>query len=184
MLCFCDIPPQSLDIHMEKYGRFGIAFPKGLLVREGATPVHYVAWNARNRDVGIGPTSVGQRFDELFTELRRLRLRLESYISAVDGAPAYLTKMSPPTTPEGHQILGRFSGIEGELDELVFARIKFFEDGLPEDHVDNYYMEREWRKPDGFSFQLSDVSRIILPKDYEERFRADIPDYSGPILLV
>jgi len=58
MLCFCDIPPGQLQIHMQKYGSFGIAFSKQFLVHRGATPVHYVPRNASNRSVGIGPRTV------------------------------------------------------------------------------------------------------------------------------
>lgn len=45
---------------MKKYGPFGVAFAKQLLLRSGATPVHYVARNARHRGVGIGPRTVQQ----------------------------------------------------------------------------------------------------------------------------
>ena len=46
MLCFCDIPPGQLQIHMRKYGSFGIAFSKHFLLRRGATPVYYVPRNS------------------------------------------------------------------------------------------------------------------------------------------
>src|ERR1039457_5940254 len=45
-VCFCDIPLGDLDLHVRKYGAFGIAFLKSLLVPRGATPVFYVAENA------------------------------------------------------------------------------------------------------------------------------------------
>lgn len=81
MLCFCDIPPGQLKIHMQKYGSFGIAFCKNFLVRYGATPVTYVARNARNHGIGIGPQNVGERFDELRAELQRVGIDLEEYVT-------------------------------------------------------------------------------------------------------
>jgi hypothetical protein len=184
MLCFCDIPPGQLKIHMQKYKSFGIAFPKQFLLRQGATPVHYVPRNARNRAIGIGPQNVADRFDELRAELQRVRVDLEEYVTRIDGAPTFLWKRSPPSTPDGHRLLGRFSALESEFEELVFARIKFFTEGLPEDHPENYYMEREWRLHDGLAFRLGDIARIILPRDYREQFQVDVPDYTGEVLLV
>jgi hypothetical protein len=94
MLCFCDIPPGQLKIHMQKYKSFGIAFPKQFLLRQGATPVHYVPRNARNRAIGIGPQNVADRFDELRAELQRVRVDLEEYVTRIDGAPTFLWKRS------------------------------------------------------------------------------------------
>jgi hypothetical protein len=184
MLCFCDIPPGQLGIHIQKYGSFGIAFSKQFLLRQGAVPVHYVPRNASNRGVGIGPRTVAERFDTLQAELQRVRFDLEEYVTRVDGAAAYLSKLSPPNTPMGHQLLGRFSWLQTELEELVFARMKFFTEGLPEDHDENFYMEREWRLHDGLAFRLEDISRIFLPQDYSEQFHEAIPDYTGPVCSV
>ncbi len=46
-VCFCDIPSADLRIHIGKYGRFGLALPKTFLIRSGASPVFYIARNAR-----------------------------------------------------------------------------------------------------------------------------------------
>jgi hypothetical protein len=181
MLCFCDIPRGQLKIHTQKYGPFGIAFSKQFLLRRGATPVHYVPRNACNRAVGVGPQNVGERFDELRAELGRVRADLEEYVTGIDGAPTYLSKRSPPGTPEGHRVLGRLSALQSEFEVLVFARIKFFTEGLPEDHRENYYMEREWRLHDGLAFRLGEIARIFLPLDYRQQFHEDVPDYTGDV---
>lgn len=179
MLCFCDIPRGQLHVHMQKYSSFGIAFPKEALVRQGANPVHYVARNARNRTVlGVGPQTIGEQFDELNAELQRIRFDLEEYITRIDGSPAFLFKLSPPNTPAGHRLLGRFSALQSEIESLVFAQIKFFTAGLPEDHLQNFYMEREWRLRDGLAFRPEDIARIIIPADFVERFRRDRPEYA------
>jgi len=181
MLCFCDIPPEQFHIHIKKYGPFGIAFSKAALSRQGANPVHYVVRNARNRAIGMGVPTIGDRFDELRAELQRVRFDLEEYVRGIDGPPKFLSKLSPPSTPPGHKILGRFSALETEIESFVFAQIKFFTAGLPEEHRENFYMEREWRIPEGHAFRLEDIARIIVPKDYEVRFRRDVPDYTGEL---
>jgi len=159
MLCFCDIPPRQLKIHIQKYGSFGIAFSKQFLLRQGATPVHYVTRDASNRAVGIGsPRTVAERFDGLRAELQRVRFDLEEYITRIDRATPFLSKLPAPNTPLGHQLLGRFSALQSHFEELVFARMKFFTTGLPEDHDENFYMEREWRLHDGLAFYLGDIA--------------------------
>lgn len=191
MLCFCDIPhrpPEQLKIHMQKYGKggpFGIAFFKKFLLHHGATPVYYVARNACNRAIGMGgPQNLGERFDELRAELRRVRIDLEAYVTRTDGAGTFLSKLSQPNTPFGHRLLGRFAALESEFEELVFARTKFFKEGLAEDDSENYYMEREWRLPDGLAFRLGNIARLILPRDYCEQFHVDVPEYTGEVCLV
>jgi len=185
MLCFCDIPQDQLEIHMKKYGRFGIAFPKQFLLNHGATPVYYVARNARNHAIGVGgPRNVAERFDQLRSEIQSTRIDLEKYVTRIDGAPAFLSKLPSRGTPEGHRVLGRFAALAGEFEELIFARTKFFTVGLSDDAHENYYMEREWRLPDGLSFRLENIARIILPRDYCQRFHGDVPDYNGEVLPV
>jgi hypothetical protein len=99
MLCFCDIPPGQLKIHMQKYGSFGIAFSKQFLLRQGATPVHYTPRDASNRAVGIGgPRTVAERFDGLRAELQSVRFDLEEYVTRIDGATPFLSKLPASLT--------------------------------------------------------------------------------------
>jgi hypothetical protein len=81
-LCFCDIPEDQLRVHIEKYGPFGIAFPKDLLIRKGASPVFYVARNAsvENLEPGIGERTLGQRFDQLQRDLAMTTEAFERYV--------------------------------------------------------------------------------------------------------
>jgi hypothetical protein len=59
--------------------------------------------------------------------------------------------------------------------------VKAFDSRLPEEDVNNYYMEREWRVLGNVQFALADIERVIFPRAYAERFRRDIPDYMGQI---
>ena len=78
-VCFCDIPPGDLDVHMQKYSRFGVAFTKDFLVDLGAAPVMYVPGRGRPallpfhlyaRGV-VSSNSVA--FDEFWRRYQRLR---------------------------------------------------------------------------------------------------------------
>src|SRR5579871_1970869 len=39
LVCFCDIPKSQLQIHVRKYGPFGLSFPKLFMVSRRARPV-------------------------------------------------------------------------------------------------------------------------------------------------
>ena len=67
------------------------------------------------------------------------------------------------------------------LDLLVFAFIKYFDDSASDEDESNVYMEREWRVIGDVSFTLTDVHRVFMPKRYAERFRADLPNYTGQL---
>jgi len=44
-------------------------------------------------------------------------------------------------------------------------------------------MEREWRVPEGFAFHRDGIARLIVPRDFADQLRSDMPDYSGPVLI-
>jgi hypothetical protein len=75
------------------------------------------------------------------------------------------------------------SALQNDLEFLVFGQLKFFAVGLAEDDPDNFYMEREWRVPEGLAFGLDDIARIIMPRDFADQFRVDVSGYSGPITI-
>jgi len=66
-VCFCDIR-EDLRIHVGKYGPFGLAFPKGFLIDSGASPVFYIAREARTSTVASGYHDIprGDAFDGEF----------------------------------------------------------------------------------------------------------------------
>ena len=69
IVCFCDIPADDLGLHMDKYGPFGISFPKPFLCQQGANPVFYVARDAR---AVLSRERENDTFGRLFTqEIRR-----------------------------------------------------------------------------------------------------------------
>src|SRR5215207_10047622 len=53
VVCFCDIPVTDLNLHMNKYSRFGLSFLKPFLISKGASPVMYVANNSRALPFGL-----------------------------------------------------------------------------------------------------------------------------------
>lgn len=98
----------------------------------------------------------------------------------------YLVDTNIPSELTRDQPDARVAGFlrTAEFEELVFARIKFFTAGLPEENRENYYMEREWRLHDGLPFRLGDIARIFLPRGYCQQFHEDVPDYTGEVFPV
>jgi Putative abortive phage resistance protein AbiGi, antitoxin len=159
-ICFCDIPVTDLEIHMNKYSRFGLSFLKRFLIGKGANPVMYVAENSQalsfrlpesTRDEPWPRRRVFERNIELLEEYRR------------DNR-------------------GKFPmNLEYFLDILVLPFIKYFDDSASDEHKANVYMEREWRVIGDVKFALADVHRVFMPERYAERFRADLPNYNGQL---
>src|SRR5215211_8558382 len=158
-ICFCDIPVTDLEIHMNKYSRFGLSFLKDFLVGKGANPVLYVANNSPALPFGLpgfgdGPYPRRRVFEgniQLFRDFHRKML--EEF-----PLPLYFF-----------------------LNMTVFSFIKFFDDSTSDEVEANVYMEREWRVLGDVNFALADVHRVFMPESYAEHFRADLPNYIGQL---
>ncbi len=168
IVCFCDIPEADFEIHMRKYSRFGIAFKKSFLVPKGATPVHYVAKNST-----LPPADDRcSYFDRMIGEFFSL---FDSFQSSLARSPA---------SSEADEIRRRIIDLRRFLEFGIFSFVKFFDDTYPDDHPENFYMEREWRLLGAVKFDLLDVERIIMPREYAAQFRTDVPQYVGQLSFV
>jgi hypothetical protein len=163
-VCFCDIPVPDLPLHMGKYGPFGIAFAKPFLIAKGANPAFYWAGNALARG-----RSRRAYLDDMVGHFHWLTDRLRAdYPYPEDGTGAF-------------GVRDRLDRVIDFVNQYVLCFIKIFDDTLPDEDPDNFYMEREWRVAGGVAFSLEDVQRIILPRAYAERLRRDVPGYFGQI---
>ena len=175
-VCFCDIPVLGLGIHMTKYGTVGLSFAKPFLVSKGASPVFYVAKNALTEvdyDEDGKPRQEitrGQLFDSSIFTFTKLHVERKLWVweqRQVEADVAdHLSALSIPSW---------------FLHYYVFGQVKCFDSTLAPGHRDNFYMEREWRIPGDLKFSDGDVTRVILPRDYVDRFRTAVPHYKGPI---
>lgn len=57
----------------------------------------------------------------------------------------------------------------------VFAFMKFFDESLPEEHRENFYMEREWRVAGFVTFELCDIQRVYVARGYRDRIELEFP---------
>ncbi len=180
IVCFCDIPLSGLGLHMEKYGSFGIAFRKSFLVTKGANPVFYVAKDSILPGDQLVPTGSGA------PEIRRGVTRADIMDRIHAEALSLSTKTHEAMIGEScdqafRDYLLRVDLLHLLLYQAALAFVKPFDSSEPEDSVNNYYMEREWRIYGDVLFAVHDVARIILPATYADRFRGDFPDYGGEL---
>jgi Putative abortive phage resistance protein AbiGi, antitoxin len=177
---FCDIPAQDFAIHMDKYGSFGLSFLKSFLVKRGANPAFYIAADSvlSPDDAAAvvfrgsrspGPLTRGTLMERLIQEHMVTDYRLSSM--AFDGrSGSAVTAALATGSSVGDMIRSHF---------LSFCVP--FDSAKTDADLENYYMEREWRVVGDVRFDLDDVFRVILPKGYAKRFRADRPNYSGQV---
>ena len=45
----------------------------------------------------------------------------------------------------------------------------------------HFYMEREWRVLGDVRFSALDVERVVLPREFANRLRSDLPHYNGQV---
>lgn len=157
MVCFCDIPLDSVSIHMGKYGRFGLAFTKAFMKTKGCNPVYYVSRESPCTDHRYGQNDPRRevRWGDFFQ-------------TAFNGWYPTIKDRDP----------SKLSPIENLLLWYIFGHVKFFDSTLDEDDLKNYYMEREWRIIGRMEFAMDDVARVILPSCYVSRFRARFSDFA------
>jgi hypothetical protein len=180
VVCFCDIPVEDFDLHMQKYSHFGLSFLKQFLVGKEANPVFYIARDATDRYPSIHGRRLGkpmidrgESFDAFFLAYREGFNRLFPWVS-MNGpgrkdVPAELLK-----------VLEELMMLKSFLNDL-FSYFKFFDTKESEASTRNFYMEREWRTRGVLEFSLDDVHRVIFPAAYARRFRRDFPDFFGQI---
>lgn len=168
--CYADIPFEALSLHVNKYGKFGIGFPRSRLTRYDARPVMYIPmrsddWASPNgrallRDIEAAVKGFNESVVETLAEETLEHRRLGEVPSTHEGA---------------------ISAVESVLHKDFLAFIKPFNSELPHNNPDNFYMEREWRKYGNMKFEVADISRVVVAKGFKGQALADFPAYADLI---
>ena len=181
---FCDIPVPDFAIHMEKYGSFGLSFLKSLLVTRGANPAFYIAADSIvSPDGGAAALAfLVSRPPEPLTRSALMERLIQEYMVGDHrlSRMAFGERRDSGLTAEGIA-LATTSALGGMIRSHFLSFCVPFDSGKTDADLENYYMEREWRVLGAVRFDLDDVFRVILPKAYAKRFRADLPKYSGQV---
>ncbi|MCI0607962.1 MAG: abortive infection system antitoxin AbiGi family protein [Anaerolineae bacterium] len=173
IVCFCDIPDDELSLHMSKYSEFGIGFQKSFLIPLDVRPVFYLPL-ASISIIGDLQRPQWQSFDNLIKELFGLiTFQIMQELKRPGLKP---NQPSPQMT--------RLSQMFEFLTRDVFGFVKVFDDTLSMNDPKNYYMEREWRSTASISFQLNNISSIILPTEFIDQFLNDFSSFNGNVKSV
>lgn len=174
MTCYADIPFSSLDIHVKKYGKFGVSFKREYLIKFGARPVMYVP---------LSDNHWGSPFGE------KLLLNIEAIYK---GFHEHVAVKNEPLIEKKGRFIGDSPQNEiqaiDQIDKIVakdfLAFIKPFNSHLDSTHPDNFYMEREWRKLGNLVFNPDDVVKIIVAKGFESQLAKAFPHYKSKIIEI
>lgn len=172
--CFCDIPFETLGIHMKKYGMFGLSFSREFLIKRGARPVIYMPMQPSDTQRGWGTIHCESL-------LHAIEQKWKGFYELVVSPVAQDTRTSSfgqkPTSTED-----AIRDMDDVFTQHFLAFIKPFNSELPDEHPDNFYLEREWRKFGNLGFQPREVMRVIVSRDYVERLKKEHPTYSEVIV--
>lgn len=170
--CFCDIHLSQLQaVHLAKYGRFGIGVDRRLLAEWGARPIGYLPLLKT-----VPFTWTNRLGHELMACWRWLNHFFEDD-GPVDETTAKIWGASPAS--------GKEAALEAAdlLTRDVMAFLKFYDVELPDDHPENYYMEREWRKYGALPLELP-LRQIVVPAEYSDRVADRFPHLAAKVVVL
>ncbi len=207
IICFGDIPRPDLLSHCERYSYFGLALTKEFLISKGARPVMYVpsgalAHKKKNQTIEVAFDEFSERHE------RRKDSTMGPMMAQAAAASKIIAESESQIHPDGSKTLPpavnelvantlfpdpggdpdkAFTKFREDIDVALYRHfldlhimgfVKFFDPALPDDHINNFYMEREWRVMGNVSFSLGDVREVYLPEEYISRLKEDT-GYSG-----
>ena len=176
-ICFCDIPVESLSIHIKKYGPFSLSFSKRFVSNNGGKPVIYVPLKSM---ASIGQGSRGSDLPQkLRTVIQSLR-ELEKIRSNAD----YNESINDRQT---RRLVSKTIAQGQFLTKEFYYFIKLFDEDLPLEHRKNYYMEREWRIVNNpiqpqLQFSISNIKHIIVPGEFRGQILRMFPNVESKLI--
>lgn len=173
VICLADIPLEHLEVHVSKYGAFGLALSKALLLKYGARPVTYMPFSITDKGSPFGK--------ELLRDIEQVYRGFHEHVVQPGGRrrPSRMHVIgNKPASAED-----AIAGLDSIFAKEFLAFVKPFDSALPPQHPECYYAEREWRKYGNQRFQPSDVARLVVREGYGPRLRRDVPPFANVPLL-
>jgi len=171
--CYADIPSNSLSIHVNKYGKFGLGLPRNLLIQFGARPVTYIPMRSDDWRSNHGLTLLR----DIEATVKGFNQHIVKKNTVQQSKPRSLGKI-PDTTQE------TITCLESMIYKDFLAFIKPFNSELADDDPNNFYMEREWRKYGNMKFEPVNLTKIFVAKGYKERVETDYPEYKNTVIEI
>ena len=177
-ICFCDIPRQSLRLHMDKYSHFGISFTKRYLASKGAKPVIYIPIKSR---IPGGKSNRGKYIPRHFRNVLSSLLEVHESKETINRILSSKQRIRDAVNASANE----WSFLAKEF----YYFIKMYDEDLAEDHDKNYYMEREWRLVKSptrttLNFTLEDINVVIVPFNFSYRLLSEFESLGNRILQI
>ncbi|WP_178123542.1 abortive infection system antitoxin AbiGi family protein [Pseudomonas sp. JG-B] len=169
IVCFCDIPLQSMEIHHSKYGRFGVGIDRSYLAQHGCRPVMYFPY---------APSDWGKAYGRCLIEDIEATYRALYRVADEEDVEEYSRSMGE--VPE-HALM---SCIEGAFSKDFLAFVKAYDYTLPKEHADCFYMEREWRRIGNVMFTEESLRKVVVPLVFRDRLLDRMPWLESKIVLL
>lgn len=169
VICFCDIRSEELEIHTSKYGEFGLSFLRGHLIQRGARPVMYI------------PCGFG---DHLSIYGKTL---IKDILAVYDSFNEVVLNDLPErksTRTLGSRIKDRNDAMEAiasvyQKDFMAF--VKAYDATLSERDLQNFFMEREWRRFGALEFEPQQIATVVVAPGFLARAKNELPEYEDRI---
>lgn len=161
MVCFCDIPRESLQIHTQKYGYCGVSLTRAHLLKHQARPVMYFPYDPRDV-AGLTGLVALRDIERVYRVIRNQTDGLAVASRRIGTAPKSAAEF--------------LHAVDAMIGVALIAFIKAYDETLPESHPDNYYMEREWRRLGNMRFEPDDVGRVVVPTAFVPALQAEFPE--------
>ena len=176
-ICFCDIPRQSISLHVKKYSAFGLSFSKSFLSGKGVRPVFYVPLRST---VSQGQGNRGQKFPKKLRTLLKALRQLQN----IKEAKTWNKRIGDS---EIRTLVSTATNQSAFLTREVYQFIKVYDDDLEAEHEKNYYMEREWRIVENsvqtrLHFSLDDLIAVMVPPLFQFRLSTEVPGLSRKLV--
>lgn len=182
MVCFCDIPVEDLALHAAKYSPFGLSFLRDYVVDKGASPIFYVPRHSKVKvprsNLSLTGNDIKRLIEESGAEGFTRLVDKDNHVNHLMDYYAQLVNLAMNDESRMIMELIRF------LEFHVFAYMKFYNHDLADDDPENYYFEREWRVVGNVRFDLEAVHRVFMTREYAERFRENLPEYTRQLTFI
>ena len=160
VVCLCDIPRDDLPFHAKRYGKFGLGVSRSVVAQWGTRPVVYIPYSEKAHG------NWGKRFaDEVQTVLDGLD-------KFFPDSPSLRTRVAGSPAADAQDAVDEASGL---IARDLQAFLKFWNVDHPDDHPENFYMEREWRKFGNLPLAPC-LREIVAPSEFHRDLQAIIAE--------
>lgn len=164
--CVSDIPAPHLRYHAYRYGKFAIGFYRDAVIAAGFNPVFYTLKNTKLLRVIYRGLAALDDADaqSLAVSLSSLSFDLFNVEGDCQDEVEHLASEASLAGSEAEDL-----DIAIGAGRAALRRFAAFTKTFSNDEFATVYCEREWRSIMSYSFSLSDIAMIVLPRIVDKR---------------